>query len=561
MAVASLGAGSGVLTSTIIDQLKAADTRSIITPIDNKITLQKQKDSALSLLSSLLTTFKSSASALDDDGLYQERIVSGGTSAVSVTADAGVAVQSFSLSNIMLGQKNLQESGSFTSKSASVATGSGTMGLKINGSTINIDYNSSMTLDDLKTAINNQASQKNADGTTKQLIQASTLQVGAGDYRLILTSGSTGADQTITVSDSGTALNSALLKTASSASFTASTDKVASSASGTQIAKFTMGSNSYDISYTNTTTLEEFRDAINSATGSTTASIDSSNKLVIKSNSTSFSLVDAVTGALDSKLTAYTTSGTSEIQTARDASFTYNGVPLTRKTNSIDDIAIGMTINLLQESTSSSNISITQDTAAISDAMSSFVTNYNSLTSQLSSMTGSDVANGTVGIFNGDNSINSITREINKIITSINSDGFSLPKFGISLSQTGTMSFNSSTFSTEFNKDSNLSEKFFSGLTTVDTNGKASTVSGLFTSMNDLLDRYTKSNGIINNLTTGSATELKSLTNNRTRSQALLDARYVTMSARFVQYDTLMTRLTNQFASLSQQITTAANGG
>lgn len=561
MAVASLGAGSGVLTSTIIDQLKAADTRSIITPIDNKITLQKQKDSALSLLSSLLTTFKSSASALDDDGLYQERIVSGGNSAVSVTADAGVAVQSFSLSNIMLGQKNLQESGSFTSKSASVATGSGTMGLKINGSTINIDYNSSMTLDDLKTAINNQASQKNADGTTKQLIQASTLQVGAGDYRLILTSGSTGADQTITVSDSGTALNSALLKTASSASFTASTDKVASSASGTQIAKFTMGSNSYDISYTNTTTLEEFRDAINSATGSTTASIDSSNKLVIKSNSTSFSLVDAVTGALDSKLTAYTTSGTSEIQTARDASFTYNGVPLTRKTNSIDDIAIGMTINLLQESTSSSNISITQDTAAISDAMSSFVTNYNSLTSQLSSMTGSDVANGTVGIFNGDNSINSITREINKIITSINSDGFSLPKFGISLSQTGTMSFNSSTFSTEFNKDSNLSEKFFSGLTTVDTNGKASTVSGLFTSMNDLLDRYTKSNGIINNLTTGSATELKSLTNNRTRSQALLDARYVTMSARFVQYDTLMTRLTNQFASLSQQITTAANGG
>ena len=36
-ALSSLGIGSGVLTSSVIDQLKASDTSLIITPINNKI--------------------------------------------------------------------------------------------------------------------------------------------------------------------------------------------------------------------------------------------------------------------------------------------------------------------------------------------------------------------------------------------------------------------------------------------------------------------------------------------------------------------------------------------
>jgi len=105
MAVSSLGAGSGVLTSDILDKLKAADTASLVTPIDTKITLQKQKSAALDLLNSLFTTFQTSVSSLNDSTLYQKRSVSGNTDAISVTADTGVSVQSFSISDTIMAKK------------------------------------------------------------------------------------------------------------------------------------------------------------------------------------------------------------------------------------------------------------------------------------------------------------------------------------------------------------------------------------------------------------------------------------------------------------------------
>ncbi|MGD9970902.1 MAG: flagellar filament capping protein FliD [Sulfuricurvum sp.] len=463
MAVSSLGAGSGVLTQDVIDQLKSADETATITPLTNRITLQQQKSSAYSLLTSLMTSFKSSVSALDDDSLYQQRSVSGSTSSVSVTADSGVSLQSFSISDTVLAKKDVQESGSYSSSTSTVATGSGTMSLSISGLSFDVNYTSSTTLEDLKNSINDTAGAR---------VSASILQVGSGDYRLVLTSKDTGADQAISISDStGGSLGSQLL--------------------------------SYDA----------------------TTNPD----------------------------------GMQNIQAASDASFKYNGITLTRSSNTVDDIITGVTINLLEDG-GSANVSITQDVSAVSDELSNFVTNYNSLMSQLTSMTTSDKDAGTVGIFNGDNDIKMISREINKILISMNSDGLSLPQFGIDLAEDGTMSFNSSTFTSKFNEDAALSEKFFSGLTTVDNNGNSTTTDGIFTTLNNMLNNYTKSNGILSTLSTASTDAVTKLTAEKTRAQALLDARYETMATRFSMYDTLMTQLTNQFSSLQQQISMAVNG-
>lgn len=460
----SLGLGSGVLTSDVIDKLKAADTATLITPIDTKITLEKQKGEALKLLSSLLTSFKSSVNSLDDDTLYQKRSVSGGTSNVSVTADAGVGVQSFSITDTLLAQKNVKESGSFNATTSTVATGIGTMSLSVGGISYDIDYTATTSLDDLKESINTIAGDK---------VKASTLQVGENDYRLILTSIETGADQTITLSDS---------------------------------------------------------------TG----------------------------GHLNSKLLAYNVDtnpdGMQEIQASRDASFKYNGITVERSTNEISDIITGVTINLLGESTTAANISISQDVQTISDTMSSFVQSYNTLTSQLTSMTTTDLTAGKVGIFNGDNTINGITREINRLITSVSDNGYSLPQFGIDISESGTMSFNQSTFKNKFNENITASEGFFSGFTTVDENNNEIVTDGVFTTLNTLLERYTKTGGMMSTLTSGSSDELKSLNTNRTRSLELLTTRYETMTARFAQYDALISKLTNQFNTLQQQIDMAVNG-
>lgn len=457
--ISSLGLGSGVLTSDVIDKLKAADTSALITPITNKITLQQQKNQAYTLLNSLLSTFQSSVNSLSDSTLYQGRTVSGNTNSVSVTANAGVNVQSFSISNIQMATNNVKESGSFTSSTSAISSGSGTMTLSAGGASFAVNYTNTMSLTDLKDAINSAAGSR---------IKASTLQVGTNDYRLVLTSADTGAAQTISISDS---------------------------------------------------------------TG----------------------------GTLDTKLLAYNATtnptGMQEIQAAQDASFKYNGITLTRSSNSITDIIPGVTMNLLQnDTTSTANISISQDTQAVAAQMSTLVQSYNTLSSQLSDMTTSDATAGKVGIFNGDNSINSIRREITNLMTSVSNSGVSLTQYGIDLSETGTMSFNASTFNTKFQADPTGSETFFSNV----SNG--STEDGVFTKLNALMTGYTGSNGTMANLSTGAANDLKALNDSKTKAQALLDARYATMTARFVQYDTMISQLTSSFSSLQQQITMATNG-
>ncbi len=457
----SLGVGSGVLTQDVIDQLKAADTSAMITPIDSKISLQQQKSQAYSLLGSLLSTFKTSISSLSDDTFYQGRTVSGNTSSVNVTANAGVNVQSFSVSNVQMAQSNIQESGSYASTGSLISSGSGTMSISVGGASFNVNYTNSMTLDQLKDAINTQAGVG---------VKASTLQVGTNDYRLVLRSVDTGAAQTISITDS-------------------------------------------------------------------------------------------VGGALDTKLLAYNATtnptGMQEIQAARDASFKYNGITLTRSSNVISDIVPGVTVNLLEDNTTATaNISISQDVQSIAGQMTTLVQSYNTLTSQLNDMTTADTTTGKVGIFNGDNSINAIRREITRLVTSVSDKGVSLTQYGIDLSETGTMSFNSSAFTTKFQANPAASESFFSSV----ADGTGTTTDGVFTKLNALMDSYIGSKGSINTLTTSSTNEIKSLNANKTRSQELLTARYDAMAARFSQYDTIMTKLTNQFTSLKQQISMAVNG-
>lgn len=473
----SLGIGSGVLTADVIDKLKANDVSNIITPMDRKITLNQQKGQALDLLKSLLTTFKANASSLADDTLYQKRTVSGNNDGVSVTALAGTAIQSFSIANVQLAKKDVVESGSFSSSTASVlkdpsllpANFAGTLQLTIGSknplSTViptnfSISYTKNTTLEELKNSINDAAGTK---------VTASILQTGASAYNLVITSKETGEAQSISLTDT----------------------------TGELAGQFTAN-------------------ILNPAAGLQT------------------------------------------IQSAQDASFNYNGIPVTRSTNTINDLVDGVTksvtINLLQNN-AGSTISITQNKQIIADEVKSLSTAYNSLMKQLDDMTLADLENGKAGIFNGDNTIKGIKREITKMMTSINAQGHGLAQYGIGLDEKGVMSFTQADFDTQMNTDSTALEAFFSGAT--DTKGNYT--EGIFGNLDTLLNSYTGTNGLMGTLTDASTHDLKSLNNNKTRSQVMLDARYATMSTRFAAYDSMISRLNNQFASLNQQIQAMAN--
>jgi flagellar hook-associated protein 2 len=189
--ISSVGMGSGVLTSDVIDQLKEADENRIIKPIDNKLELNQQKQKSYDLLSSLMKTFKSSTSSLSYDTLFDNKTVNISGEA-EVTVESGANVDSFTLETQTLAKKDITKFGALNSKTTSIASGSGVLNLEINGTTYNIDYDSDTTLEDLAQSITDKAGSK---------IDASILETSNGKYSLVLSSKNTGENQAITITD------------------------------------------------------------------------------------------------------------------------------------------------------------------------------------------------------------------------------------------------------------------------------------------------------------------------------------------------------------------------
>jgi len=543
----SLGIGSGVLTSDLIDQLKDNERAAVVTPIENSITLQQQKGQALDLLDSLLTSFQSNVDALDYDVLYQERNVSGNNAGVTVEADAGVGIQSFSLDVTTLAKGNVQQSGEFSTKTSTIASGDGTLNLNIADTNYTIDYTASTTLEDLKNAINDAAGDD---------ITASILQTGDSAFSLVITSDDTGNDQVISLTDLSGNIDNRLVSDAQVSGTFATATADAASASGQM--DIEINAVHYQIDYTDSSTIQELTDSINNdatLNGIVSASIvkygDNDYRMVLTpkeaTQDQAITITDLNAGLDANLLNAAGTAIAGDmkvVQDAGDASFKYNGITMTRSSNEITDIQLGLSITLLKEG-ESANISITQDTQKVADELNGLVSSYNTLMAQLDEMTLTNLDEGKIGIFNGDNTIRSIGREITKMITSVDSKGNSLAQYGISLSEDGSMSFSQSDFDTKFNADTTAAESFFTG---------SGDDEGIFTSMNALLDSYVGSTGFMNTLTSASSDSVLSLQEEHTRALDLLNSRYDTMTDRFIAYDAMISRLNSQSSALTQQI-------
>jgi len=413
--------------------------------------LYNQKEDAYTLLNSLMTTLKTSASALDGDNLYLGRSVSGNTDAVTVKAEAGSNVQDFTITDVSRAEADVWNSAALTTKSTPIADlGSGTFSLSIGTDTFDIQYTADSTLNSIRDSINEVAGEK---------MTASVLQVGTDSYELVLTAKET--NQAITFTDSNVA--------------------------GDPLAT---------------------------------------------------SLADALS--------------LNNIQPAKAATFKYNGIDITRSTNEITDLITGVTLTLNQNqaATDTASIKIAQNDTAISTEMSLFVSNYNSLITNLSDMTNSDRETGAVGIFNGESFVKSISRDITNLITQVDANGNSLMDYGIDIDRNGVMTLDSTVFNQKYTTDPKAMELFFSGDSTTD---------GIFTKLNDKLDEYTGTNKLLSNFSDQLENSKKNLTDQYDKQRASLDSRYEILTQKFIAYDAMISKLNSQFSSLQMMIDAEAN--
>lgn len=167
------------------------------------------------------------------------------------------------------------------------------------------------------------------------------------------------------------------------------------------------------------------------------------------------------------------------IQKAQDAKFTMDGIKMTRPSNTITDLGVGITLTL--NKTGEINFDVQQDSESVTKAMQDMVDAYNDLVLNLNAATDYNSETGTKGSLQGVTEVNSIRSSIISVLFKTQSvDGtveddngnkvntkvmLSLQDYGLSMTDSGTLNFDSSAFESKMKENPNLTESFFSGIT------------------------------------------------------------------------------------------------
>lgn len=249
------------------------------------------------------------------------------------------------------------------------------------------------------------------------------------------------------------------------------------------------------------------------------------------------------------------------IQKAQDAKLTYNGIPIERDTNNIDDIVSGLSLELtsITETGKDVIVRIARDDEGIAEEMQAFVESYNEMYNKLQELTKYDAETEISGVFNGNSEIRSITRQLNAIINSTDANGTSLVKYGVYMNEDGTLTFEQDTFNTAFQEDPDAAVEFFRSSTTT-SKGQTIETDGVFTKLRDTMDSLiTGSNSTLKILETTLINEQKTLNEDKTSTQESIDTKYEIMAEKWSAYDQMIAQMQQSANTITQLINQAMN--
>lgn len=210
------------------------------------------------------------------------------------------------------------------------------------------------------------------------------------------------------------------------------------------------------------TSLQGIRDAINAAKIGVTASIvnDGSaapNRLVLSSDAiganTSMRITVRDGNAALANLISHDPSGTkklSEITPASNASLTVDGIPVSKDSNSINDVIQGVTLNLLRPGDAPATLDISRDTGAVKTSVEEFVKSYNELKKVITELTAYNEATKKGAALQGDSAMRSLESQIDTLLsTPLNTPAGSLntlSQIGVSKQANGSLALDAAKF-------------------------------------------------------------------------------------------------------------------
>lgn len=571
------GGEKTALNDELIQTLKQSDEKASIDPITKKITANQTKQTDLTAITTLLSSFKTSVSSLTDSSSYMAKKVSStGSNNATVSVANGVNAGNMSIKVNQLATKDSYQSKTFSMSNSPVFTDaeSASFNISIGDKTYTIEADKSTSLDDIAKQINEK---------TEGKINAKVLNVGGDNpYRLVLSSSETGKKNEI---------------------------------------KFSL-----------------YEDKANSSTS--TNDKENSRKLL----KALFNDITENSGSVSFQDTSIT------LSKASDAKFNFNGIEITRSTNTIKDLQLGVTINLnkVDKSDEYTNFNITQDTETVTKSIQDMITSYNSLVNNLQVATSYNTETKASGTFQGVSEIINIKTSLNKIINGVDSNGKSLQNFGISLNKDGLLTLDSVKLKDKLENDFDNFQSFFStattytnvstsstgiqenastpikgklkindkeidielkgsdknaktkellkaitnagvtdiaasldtngnlvlkgvgganlkidgeesflknlGLKKVDLKGSSTTTTGFFEKLKDTLNGLIGTNGTLTNYANSLVSENKKLSTEKENTQNRINEKYERMQTQFSQYEVILNKLSNQMSTLSSMI-------
>ena len=420
------------------------------------------------------------------------------------------------------------------------------------------------------------------DGETGKLKEFKTLlrslQDMANGFRTVnggaLSKSAASTDETVATATAGNdAFNTSVSLTVSTiasnstASFNntfASGDSVINSGAAAGTVAITIGSGgtpeTVNISVDNTTTVNEFINDFNST--STRAIATAVN--VGTSASPSYKIVistleeGTLTGDIASitDATSFFSSGNT-ITHATNATFSVSGISgtITRYSNSVDDVIPGINLQLLKGGGVTTTLTVNDDDEASSETIQEFVDKYNEIVAFMLENNliapSEDNPNG-LNVFGplaktriDDSALATLRSAIASSNYASGSEIKILADLGITTKQDGTISFNSSTFSSAISKESKSVKEILAEL---------GDLVGALEASGGTIDTYTKFGGLIDATTDSNDESVDDMNERIADYESLLAEKEATLRAQFARLESLVGGLQSKQAALTSAL-------
>lgn len=242
------------------------------------------------------------------------------------------------------------------------------------------------------------------------------------------------------------------------------------------------------------------------------------------------------------------TGGMSLSQSGMDATATVEGIAITSASNTLTDTVPGLTLNLQQVGTST--VTVSNDTKPAKDAIDGFVKAYNTIVSNLNSLTKYDASTKTAGPLQGDATAVGLLNTLTNMVGATGPAGTSYSRMsdvGLELQRDGTLTTNTTKLTAALANPADL-KTFFSAVGTTNTD------TGMARRFYDYSFGATGIDGLVTSRTNALQQAVSRNQTDMERMQARIDKTEERLYKTYSALDTKISSLNSMSNYITQQI-------